>query len=69
MGQALTTYLEGQWNQLKGEVKMQWGKLTDDELDQIEGNRDKLIGKIQEKYGRTRMEVENEVDRFLADRM
>jgi uncharacterized protein YjbJ (UPF0337 family) len=66
MTEGLGTYLEGQWNQLKGEVKQQWGKLTDDELDQIEGSRDQLVGKIQEKYGRTRMEAETEVDDFIA---
>ena len=43
--------VEGKWKQLKGDVKRQWGKLTDDDLDVIEGNRDKLIGKIQESYG------------------
>ena len=69
MTEGLGTYLKGQWNQLKGEVKTQWGKLTDDELDQIAGNRDKLVGKIQEKYGRTRMEAESEVDDFINDLM
>jgi uncharacterized protein YjbJ (UPF0337 family) len=43
--------VEGKWKQLKGDVKRQWGKLTDDDMDVIAGNRDKLVGKIQESYG------------------
>lgn len=56
--------LKGKWNQLKGEVKKQWGKLTDDDLDRIEGNRDILIGKIQERYGKSKEEAEREVDKY-----
>lgn len=58
--------LKGKWTQFKGHVKEQWGELSNDELDQIEGNRDKLIGKIQEHYGKAREEAEREVDAFLA---
>jgi len=57
--------LKGQWTQLKGQVKQQWGKLTNDDLDQIEGSRDILIGKLQERYGRTRDEAEHEADLWL----
>lgn len=53
--------IQGQWKQLMGEAKVQWGKLTDDDLRQIDGDRDKLIGKLQEKYGKTREEAEKEV--------
>lgn len=56
--------MKGKWNQLKGEVKKQWGKLTDDDLDRIEGNRDILVGKIQERYGKTKEEAEREVDKY-----
>jgi uncharacterized protein YjbJ (UPF0337 family) len=59
--------LSGKWNQLKGEVKKQWGKLTDDELDVIAGQRDKLLGKMQEKYGYARFDAERELDDFLAE--
>jgi uncharacterized protein YjbJ (UPF0337 family) len=59
--------LTGKWNQLKGEIKKQWGKLTDDELDVIAGQRDKLLGKMQEKYGYARFDAERELDNFLAD--
>lgn len=55
---------KGNWNQLKGSVKKQWGKLTDDELLEIEGNRDQLVGKLQEKYGYAKDKAEQEVKRF-----
>ena len=57
--------LEGQWKQLKGKVKQQWGRLTDDELDQVSGAYEELTGLIQERYGYTREEAMNEVDMFL----
>ncbi len=59
-------YLKGNWNQLKGHVRRQWGKLTDDELDRIKGDHEILIGKIQEHYGRSRAEAQREVDEWLA---
>ena len=43
--------LKGKWQQLKGEARIQWGRLTDDDLDQIQGNIEKLAGKLQERYG------------------
>jgi uncharacterized protein YjbJ (UPF0337 family) len=43
--------LKGKWAQLKGRVKEQWGKLTDDEIDELDGRRDQLVGKVQERYG------------------
>lgn len=54
--------IEGNWKQFKGEALRQWGKLTDDELDAIQGNRDKLVGKIQERYGKSKEEAERELD-------
>lgn len=59
---------KGQWKQLRGEVKQKWGKLTDDDLDQVDGARDKLVGKIQEHYGRTREAVHDEVDTWFKGR-
>ncbi|MBP8001062.1 MAG: CsbD family protein [Chloroflexi bacterium] len=58
--------LKGQWKQLKGEIRKQWGKLTDDELDQINGEYEKLVGRIQERYGRTREEAQTEIEEYLA---
>lgn len=43
--------IEGKWAQMKGSVKQQWGKLTDDDLDYIAGSREKLVGRLQERYG------------------
>ena len=56
--------VEGNWNQFKGKVKEKWGELTDDELDQIAGKRDILLGKIQEKYGLTEDEAEKRIKEF-----
>lgn len=56
--------LKGNWNQLKGEVKSEWGKLTDDDLIQIDGEVDKLIGKIQERYQMTRDEAQRQIDKL-----
>ena len=53
--------VEGNWKQFKGKVKQKWGKLTDDQLDVISGNRDELVGKIQESYGIAKDEAEKEV--------
>jgi uncharacterized protein YjbJ (UPF0337 family) len=58
---------KGQWKQLKGNVKKQWGKLTDDEMDEIEGNKDILIGKLQEKYGYTKEQARLEVDNWMRE--
>jgi uncharacterized protein YjbJ (UPF0337 family) len=57
--------LKGQWMQLKGKVREQWGRLTDDEVDQIQGNAEMLIGKVQERYGRSREQAEQDFDRWL----
>lgn len=54
--------LKGKWRQLRGQIKRKWGQLTDDELDQIDGNYDILVGKIQEKYGTTRQQIEHELN-------
>jgi uncharacterized protein YjbJ (UPF0337 family) len=56
----------GQWRQIQGEMKRHWGKLTDDELTEIEGNADKFVGKLQEHYGYGREQAEREFDTFLA---
>ncbi len=54
--------MKGNWRQLKGNVQEKWGKLTDDDMDQIEGQREVLVGKIQERYGKTEAEASEEVD-------
>jgi uncharacterized protein YjbJ (UPF0337 family) len=58
--------LEGKWKQLKGSVKQQWGKLTDDDLTFINGRSEELVGKVQERYGIAREEAQKRVDEFLT---
>ncbi|HEX5611985.1 MAG TPA: CsbD family protein [Burkholderiales bacterium] len=53
--------IEGNWKQFKGKVKAKWGKLTDDQLDVIAGNRDQLVGRVQESYGIAKDEAERQV--------
>lgn len=59
--------LEGKWKQIKGKAQEKWGKLTHDELDQVNGNLQKLTGLVQERYGKTREAAEEEVKRFYDD--
>jgi uncharacterized protein YjbJ (UPF0337 family) len=56
--------LEGKWKEMKGKVKEQWGKLTDDDLDRAEGRAERLIGLLQQRYGYARDEAELEYNRF-----
>ncbi len=58
--------MQGNWKQLKGEIQKQWGKLTDDELDVVEGNQTKLAGIIQERYGIAKEEAERQVRDFQS---
>jgi len=55
------------WHQIRGSVKQEWGKLTDDDLDYIEGTRDRLISRLQQKYGVTKEEAEQQADRWFAN--
>jgi uncharacterized protein YjbJ (UPF0337 family) len=57
--------LRGQWRQLKGEARRLWGKLTGDDLDRAAGNRDKLVGSIQERYGYAKKRAASELDRWV----
>jgi uncharacterized protein YjbJ (UPF0337 family) len=56
--------IEGNWQQLKGKVKQKWAKLTDDDLTAIDGQRDELLGRIQERYGIARDEAERQLEEF-----
>jgi uncharacterized protein YjbJ (UPF0337 family) len=58
---------KGKWNQMKGKVKQQWGKFTDDDLDRIDGKRDEIVGLMQERYGYDRARAESELDNFVRD--
>lgn len=57
--------LEGKWKQLSGEIRKKWGELTDDDLDQAMGQKDILIGKLQERYGYTREKAKAELDTWI----
>jgi uncharacterized protein YjbJ (UPF0337 family) len=59
-----TDIAEGKWKQLKGKIQEQWGDLTNDELDKIDGKREQFVGLMQEKYGKSREEAEAEFDAF-----
>ena len=56
--------IKGNWKQVKGKVRETWGELTDDDLEVVRGERDQLIGKLQEKYGIAVEEAERQADRF-----
>ena len=53
--------IEGRWKQLTGDIKKQWGRLTNDDVDAIAGQQDKLVGRIQEAYGIEREEADRQV--------
>ena len=54
---------EGKWKQIRGQAKLWWGKLTDDDLEKIGGKYDQLIGLLQEKYGYTQQQAESEFEK------
>ena len=58
--------VEGNWKQLRGQVKQQWAKLTDDDLQLINGKRIELLGKIQERHGITKEQAEKQLDSFTS---
>jgi uncharacterized protein YjbJ (UPF0337 family) len=57
--------IEGRWDQLAGQVKSQWAKLTDDDLKNIAGKRQQLVGKLQERYGVLKEDIEKQVNAWL----
>jgi uncharacterized protein YjbJ (UPF0337 family) len=57
--------LKGKWDQVKGNIRSKWGKLTDDDVMKIQGDVETFIGKLQERYGYGREQAEKELDQFL----
>lgn len=57
--------IEGEWSQVKGRAREQWGKLSDDDVDVVAGRRDQLAGKIQERYGMKKEEAVHQVSTWL----
>jgi uncharacterized protein YjbJ (UPF0337 family) len=58
--------VQGKWKQMKGEARKQWGKLTDDDWDAAAGEKDKFLGKLQERYGWTKDEAERSADEYFS---
>ena len=56
---------KGQWEEVKGKLRQAWGKLTDDDLQEIKGNQEEIYGKLQKHYGYTKEEAKDEVNDFL----
>jgi uncharacterized protein YjbJ (UPF0337 family) len=57
--------LRGKWNEMKGSVRSKWGKLTDNDMAEIHGDVEKMIGKLQERYGYKREQAEKELNEFM----
>jgi len=57
--------LKGQWKQIRGQVKNWWGRLSHDDIKRIEGNNEKLVGLLQERYGYSKQEAQNQIAEFL----
>jgi uncharacterized protein YjbJ (UPF0337 family) len=62
-----TDTVKGKWKELKGSVKERWGRLTDNDLDVIDGEHDQLIGKIQQRYGIAREAAQKQVDEWKEE--
>src|ERR1700722_3187161 len=60
------TQIEAKWDQVKGDAKSTWSKLTDDDLTFVAGERDKLVGKVQERYGVLKEHAQKDVDRWVT---
>jgi uncharacterized protein YjbJ (UPF0337 family) len=58
--------IKGKWKEIKGGIKEKWGKLTDDEITQVEGKQDQLLGLLQKKYGYSKDQAEQEYKQFMA---
>jgi uncharacterized protein YjbJ (UPF0337 family) len=58
--------IKGNWNQVKGELMKQWGELTETDLDVVAGEREKLVGRLQDRYGIVKEKAEQQIDEWLA---
>ena len=59
--------LLGKWHELKGQVRQQWGKLTDDDIARLSGKTEELAGVLQQRYGYSKAQAENEINKWLRD--
>ena len=58
--------IEGKWKQMKGDLRQKWGKLTDSDMEYIAGNKDKFLGRMQERYGYSKEQAQQELDTWNA---
>jgi len=58
--------VQGNWREFKGKAKQKWGKLTDDDLELVEGKREELLGRLQQRYGIAKDEANKQIDAWLA---
>jgi uncharacterized protein YjbJ (UPF0337 family) len=66
-GDAIWDQIAGKWKQVKGEARKAWADLSDDDLEYVNGEREKLVGKIQERYGYERAEADRRVDEWMRN--
>lgn len=59
--------VQGKWNELRGQVKAKWGKLTDDDMNLVGGKFEELVGRLQQRYGHTKDEAEKQIDAFVKN--
>ncbi len=59
--------VEGKWKEMKGSVKQKWGKLTDDDLNYINGSRDQFLGRLQQRYGIAKEQAQEQLDSWLRE--
>jgi uncharacterized protein YjbJ (UPF0337 family) len=59
--------IEGNWKEFKGKIQTKWGKLTEDDLAVVQGKRDELAGRLQQRYGYAKDQAEKEIDSWLKD--
>ena len=59
--------VEGNWKEFKGKIRTKWAKFTDDDLDQIAGKKDILIGRLQQRYGLKKDQAERQLDDFIKE--
>lgn len=59
--------VKGKWKEIKGKLRQQWGKLTDDDIDQMRGSYEELEGTLQKKYGYRKEEIEKEIETFMEE--
>ncbi len=56
--------IEGKWTEMKGEIRKKWAKLTDDDMEYIGGNKDKLVGRLQQRYGNSKEQAERDLEEW-----